>query len=103
MMTHKITIKPFGEGAYTVHVDDKKVRARSVDVHMETCNLPEVDIGLVGEPDLEVEGLVQFDYTPKTIGHAANVIKAALMKNDLTAFLAVSSINKVVEETKSIR
>ena len=98
MRTHKITIKPFGDGAYTVDVDEKRLRARSVNVHMDRESIPEVDIGLIGEPDMELEGMVQFDYTPKTIVHAADVIRAGLKKNDITAFLAMSTLNKVVEE-----
>lgn len=98
MRTHKITIKPIGEGAYKVLVDEQRVKARSINLHMDMESTPEIDIGLVGEPEMDVEGLVQFDYTPKTVMSAAKLIKAALIKNDITAFLAMNSLNKAIEE-----
>lgn len=98
MKTHKVVIRPMGEGRYYVQVDDKMMIARSVDVHMDRESVPEIDLELVGEPDLEVEGLVQFDYTPKTIVKAANLIRAELLNNNITAFLAMNTLNKVMEE-----
>lgn len=100
MRTHKITIKPLGGERYKVKVDEKDMFATSVDLHMDVSNVPEVDIGLVGEPDMEVDGLVQFDFTPRTVKSATNLLKAALIKNDITAFLAMHSLNKVMSEIK---
>ena len=98
MKTHKITIRPIGEGQYYVQVDDKEMLSRSINLHMDRDSVPEVDIELIGEPNVDVEGLVQFDYTPKTIVHAADVIRAGLKRNDITAFLAMNTLNKVLEE-----
>lgn len=98
MKTHKVLIRPMDEGWYYIQVDDKMMMARSVDIHMDRESIPEVDLELIGEPDLEVEGLVEFDYTPKTIVHAANLIKAGLMKNNITAYLAMNTLNKVIED-----
>ena len=97
-MTHKVKVEPLGEGAYRVFIDGQKIRAKSIDLHMSAETIPEIDVGIVGEPELEVEGLVQFDYTPKTIKHAVNLLKAALEKNDLAAYLGVDSLNRMVDK-----
>lgn len=101
MMIHKIEVKPKGEGRYDVKVDEQNMKASSVNLHMDVESVPQVDIGLVGEPDFEVEGLVQFDYTPRTVAGASKLLKAALLKNDLTAFLAMHSLNKVMGEVEN--
>ncbi len=101
MRTHKITIKPIGEGQYYVQVDGKEMLSRSINLHMDRESVPEVDIELIGEPDIEVEGLVQYDFTPRTVKSATNLLKAALIKNDITAFLAMHSLNQVVSEIKN--
>ena len=100
MTRHKVVIRPLGEGQYYVQVDEKTMMARSVDVHIDRESVPEIDLELIGEPELDIDGLVQFNYTPKTIVHAANLIKAGLLKNDITAFLAMNTLNKAVEEAK---
>lgn len=97
---HKVVIRPMKEGRYYIQVDDKMMMARSVDVHMDRESIPEIDLELIGEPDIEMEGMVQFSYTPKTITEATNLIKAGLLRNDITAFLAMNTLNKVIEDAK---
>lgn len=97
MNRHKVVIRPIRDGAYYVLVDDKHMLARSVDVHIDRESLPQIDIELVGEPEMEVDGLIQFDYTPKTVKNAVNLLKAALNKNDLTAYLGVDSLNREID------
>lgn len=97
MKKHRVVIRPISEGQYYVQVDDKIMMARSVDVHIDRESVPEIDIELVGEPDLEVDGLVQFDFTPKTVKNAVNLLKAALEKNDLIAYLGVDSLNREID------
>lgn len=100
MKIHKMKIEPKGEGQYYVQVDGREMNARSLTLHMDRESVPDMEIELVGEPDIEVEGLVQYDFTPRTVKSATNLLKAALIKNDITAFLAMHSLNKVMSEIK---
>ena len=99
-MIHKVEVKQTQDGKYSVKVDEKAVSARSVDIHMDVESMPGIDIGLVGEPDLEVEGLVTFEYTPKTIHGAVKLLKAALLKDNFEAFMGLDSLNRAVAKGK---
>ena len=96
-MIHHVKIEPIDVGHYKVSVDNKPMRARKVDVSIDVESIPSVDIDLVSEPEMEVDGLVTFGYTPKTIKGAVDLLKAALNRNDLGAFLGVDSLNREIE------
>lgn len=96
-MIHHVKIEPIDVGHYKVFVDNKPVRARKVDVSIDVESIPSVDIDLVSGPEMEVDGLVTFGYTPKTIKGAVDLLKAALNRNDLSAFLGVDSLNREIE------
>ena len=96
-MIHHVKIEQLDIGHYKVFVDNKPMRARKVDVSIDVESIPSVDIDLVSEPEMEVDGLVTFGYTPKTIKGAVDLLKAALNRNDLSAFLGVDSLNREIE------
>lgn len=97
MMMHKVKIEPIDAGHANVYVDGMKVRASKVDVHMEVGCVHQTDIRLIGEPDLDYESLVTFDFDPKTIVRAVNVLKVALERKDITAELGMNDLMRVLE------
>ena len=98
-MLHKVKIESFNNGANAhVYVDDTKVKASAVDVHMEVSCVPQTDITICSEPELEIDSLVTFDFTPKTYKMAVEVLKAGLKKNELVAFLGVNSLIAQIEK-----
>ena len=100
-MLHKVKIESFNSGANAhVYVDDKNIKASAVDVHMEVSCMPQTDISIVSEPELEIDSLVTYDFTPKTYKMAMEVLKAGLKKNDLVAFLSVNSLIAEIEKGK---
>jgi len=96
-MIHHVKIEPLGVGAYKVFVDNKPMRASKVDVHIDRESIPSVDIDLISEPEIECDGLVTFSFTPKTVKGAVDLLKAALNRNDIGAFLGVDSLNREIE------
>lgn len=92
---HKVKIEGFDADRARVLIDGKPVRCRKVDVHMEVGYAHTADIELFGEPEMEFDGLVTYDFTVKTVESAVNVMKAALQKNDLIAFLGMNELNRV--------
>lgn len=92
---HRVKIEGFGSERAKVVVDGMEVRASKVDVHMEAGSVNETDIRLIGEPDMEYESLVYFDFDPKTVRKAVDVLKIALERNDFIASLGLESLNKV--------
>lgn len=99
MLLHKVKIASFNNGANAhVYVDDKNIKASAVDVHMEVSCVPQTDITIYSEPDLEIDSLVTFDFTPKTYKMAMEVLKAGLKKNDLVAYLSVNSLVAEIEK-----
>lgn len=98
-MLHKVKVESFNNGANAhVYVDDKNIKASAVDVHMEVSCVPQTDITICSEPDLEIDSLVTFDFTPKTYKMAMEVLKAGLKKNDLVAYLSVNSLVAEIEK-----
>ena len=97
---HKVRINTFNQGANArVYVDDKEMHGiTAVETHLESGCIPQTDITMRSEPDLEIEGLVTFDFTPKTYKMAMEVLKAGLKKNDFTAFLSVNSLISEIEK-----
>lgn len=98
-MLHKVKIESFNSGANAhVYVDDKNIKASALDVHMEVSCVPQTDITICSEPELEIDSLVTFDFTPKTYKMAMEVLKAGIKKNDLVAFMSVNSLIAAIEK-----
>jgi hypothetical protein len=99
MLLHKVKIESFNNGANAhVYVDDKNIKASAVDVHMEVSCVPQTDITIYSEPDLEIDSLVTSDFIPNTYKMAMEVLKAGLKKNDLVAYLSVNSLVAQIEK-----
>ena len=96
-MIHHVKIEQLDIGHYKVFVDNKPMRARKVDVSIDVESIPSVDIDLISEPEIDCDGLVTFSFTPKTVKGAVDLLKAALNRNDLGAFLGVDSLNREIE------
>lgn len=94
---HKVKIDA-GDGEHAkVYIDGMAVRASKVDVHMEVGCIHQTDIRLVGEPELEYESLVTYDFDPKTVRKAVDVLKIALERNDFIARLGLESLIKAAD------
>lgn len=95
---HKLKIEPMDEAHAKVFIDGMKVSASKVDVHLEVGCTHQTDISLVGEPDMEYESLVTFDFDPKTVRKAVDVLKIALERNDFIARMGLDQLNGVIEK-----
>lgn len=95
---HKVKIEPIDEGHARVFIDGMNVLASKVDVHMEVGCIHQTDIRLSGEPEMEYESLVTFDFDPKTVRKAVDVLKIALERNDFIARMGLDQLNKVIEK-----
>lgn len=95
---HKLKIEPMDGAHAKVFIDGMKVSASKVDVHLEVGCTHQTDIRLVGEPDMEYESLVTFDFDPKTVRKAVDVLKIALERNDFIARMGLDQLNGVIEK-----
>lgn len=95
---HKLKIESMGVPYAKVLVDGKPMKATKVDVHMAADCVPETEITLLCEPDMEFESLVTFDYNPRTVKGAVEVLKAALTKNDFVAFMGMNDLMKIMNK-----
>ena len=95
---HKVKVESLGVPYAKVTVDGMPIKATKLDVHMEVDCVPETEITLRCEPDLEFESLVTYDFTPKTVKAAVDVLKVALKKNDFVAFMGVSDLMEMIQK-----
>ncbi len=95
---HIVKVESLGVPYAKVTVDGTPIKATKLDVHMEVDSVPETEITLRCEPDLEFESLITYDFTPRTIKSAVDVLKAALKKNDFVAFMGVSDLMKMIQK-----
>ena len=94
-MMHKVKIESIEGGRAKVFIDDKPIRASKIDMHAEVGCYPETEIRLVGEPDMEYDSLITFDFSPQTVRKAVDVLKVALEKHDFIAELGLAQLNEV--------
>lgn len=95
---HKLKIEPLDIGHAKVSVDDTVIRASKVDVHMEVGSAHQAEITLLGEPEMEFDSLITFDFSPKTVKKAVDVLKAALERNDFIARLGLEELNAIKDK-----
>ena len=97
---HKVKIETFNSGANAhVYVDGTEIHGVSaLDAHLEAGCIPQTDIKMNSEPNLEIDSLVTFEFTPKTYKMAMEVLKAGLKRNDFTAYLSVNSLIAEIEK-----
>ena len=95
---HRLKIEPLDIGHAKVSVDDTVIRARKVDVHMEVGSAHQAEITLLGEPEMEFDSLITFDFSPKTVKKAVDVLKAALERNDFIARLGLEELNAIKDK-----
>jgi len=92
---HRLKIEPLDIGHARVSIDDTAIRATKVDVHMEVGSAHSAEISLIGEPEMEIDSLITFDFSPKTVKKAVDVLKIALKRNDFIALLGLKELNEV--------
>lgn len=92
---HRLKIEPMDIGHARVSIDDTVVRASKVDVHMEVGSKHQAKITLVGEPEIEIDSLITFDFSPKTVKRAVDVLKVALKRKDVIARLGLEELNNL--------
>lgn len=92
---HKVKIEGTSEQSACVYIDGQRMVVKGIDVHMEVGCVHQTQINLVGEPDMEYESLVTFDFDPKTVRKAVDVLKIALERNDFIASMGLDLLNKV--------
>lgn len=99
MYGHRVKVVSTSEKSEQVFIDDKEIHGvTGLDIHLEPQCIPQTDINLRSEPDVELESLVTFEFTPKTYKMAMEVLKVGLKKNDFTAFLSVNSLISEIEK-----
>ena len=76
---HRLKIEPLDIGHAKVSVDDTVIRARKVDVHMEVGSAHTAEISLIGEPEMDFDSLITFDFSPKTVKKAVDIMVSRLL------------------------
>lgn len=97
MKRHKVQINQELNNT-RVYVDGKEINTHKVEVHMDRESIPETEISVCGDLEMDYETLVTFEFSPKTIKTAVNVLKAGLVKNDFVAFMGLNELNKVMHD-----
>lgn len=92
---HRLKIESLDIGHAKVSIDDTVIRASKVDVHMEVGSAHSAEISLIGEPEMDFDSLITFDFSPKTVKKAVDVLKIALKRNDVIARLGLEELNKI--------
>lgn len=92
---HRLKIEPMDIGHARVSIDDTVVRASKVDVHMEVGSMHQAEITLLGQPEMEIDSLITFDFSPKTVKRAVDVLKIALRRNDFIARVGLEELNNL--------
>ena len=97
---HNIKVKTYNNGANArIYVDGQELHGvTEIVTHMETGCIPQADIKMNSEPEIEMDGLVTFEFTPKTYKKAMEVLKAGIQRNDLVAFMSVNSLIAEIEK-----
>lgn len=92
---HRLKIETLDIGHAKVSIDDTVIRATKVDVHMEVGSAHSAEISLIGEPEMDFDSLITFDFSPKTVKKAVDVLKVALKRNDFIARLGLEELNAI--------
>jgi hypothetical protein len=92
---HRLKIESMDIGHARVSIDDTVVRASKVDVHMEVDSMHQAEITLLGEPEMDIDSLITFDFSPKTVRRAVDVLKVALKRKDVIARLGLEELNNL--------
>lgn len=61
-------------------IDGKEMsKVRSIDFHVAVDEVPTVEIGMLGIPDIEMNTCVMFSFAPKTVTDAVTVLRHELI------------------------
>lgn len=97
---HKVKVESLGVPYAKVLIDGKPIKAVKLDMHIEADSVPETEVTLRCEPDMEYDSLVSFGFTPRTVKAAVDVLKIALKRNDFIAFMGMNDLMKITQEKK---
>lgn len=84
--SHNLKIKGIDEAHASVYVDDNPVRCFSVNLDMGIDRMHSATIGLVTVPDVDIEAMITYRYTPDTIEAALKLVETELKRNNKDVF-----------------
>ena len=81
-------------------MDGKKIpNVRSVDFHVALDEVPQFTFEILGLPEIDMPGTVQFRFTPETVQQAAAVLKHEFETNKKSRFALYDSVRSVLDES----
>ena len=81
------------------YIDDVEVKLiTGIQSVIEPGQAPQFTFETVGMPDIDMQGQVFFQFTPQTIGYAAEVLRHEFKTNPESHKALVSSIESVLKE-----
>ena len=91
----KLRIEGYNNGANArVYIDGEKVQVCSINLRMRVGEIPYATLGLIDEPDIEVDADIKYSFTPKTVQCAFKIIEAVIKSHDDEA---ISYRQKLIE------
>ena len=81
------------------YIDGKKIpNVRSVDFRVAVDEVPQFTFETLGLPEIDMQGDVQFSFTPETVQQAAVVLKNEFQNNMASRFALYDSVRSVLDE-----
>lgn len=83
-------------------IDGKKIKpVKGVDFRVRVDEVPTFTFETVGMPDIDMQGQVFFQFTPQTVGYAAEVLRHEFKANPESRKALVDSIASAIKEMPS--
>lgn len=82
------------------YIDGNKIQnVRSVDFRVAVDEVPQFTFEILGLPEIDMPGTVQFRFTPETVQQAAAVLKHEFETNEKYRFALYDSVRSVLDES----
>ena len=84
MVAHKLKVDGMDLAHAQIYLDDKPIRAREVKIDMgvDRIHAATIEMETLSVPDVDIEALITFSFTPETVDQAIGVLDSALKNGD---------------------
>lgn len=96
---HHVEIKQ-EDNLTRVYVDGKEIQGiNKVIFKQDTCSIPTFTIGVLGNPNIDLNGKVIWEYTPSTIEEAERLVKEEIWRNPVYRRAKLDEIEDLLRES----
>ena len=102
MLAHKLKVDGMDLAHAQIYLDDKPIRARElkIDMGVDRIHAATIEMETVSVPDVDIEALITFGFTPETVEQAIEIIRSALKSDDFEKKQKV--LKKLVELVETV-